>query len=287
MEQQLSLDFTGQPKDQKNLENMMKLTNALVVLDLETTGIWIEKDRIIEIAMIRCFPDGTRSTYTTKVNPGIPIPPEVTEVTGINDEDVKDAPKFRDIAQEVFRFLDDADFGGFNVERFDLPLLERELLECGIKLEWSKRDIYDAQKVYHLHERRDLSAAYKFYCEKELINAHSALADTQATLDVLISQVQKYGNGNESVDILKEFNYRKRTEFFDSDRKLRWWNGELYMMFGKYARKTSLQEIAKVDRPYLEWILKQDFREDVKDVIEQALEGKFSQPPQGTPVNLE
>lgn len=265
----------------------MKLSKPLVILDLETTGVWIEKDKIIEIAMIRCFPDGTRSTYVTKVNPGMPIPPEVTEVTGINDADVKDAPRFRDIAQEVFRFLDDCDLGGFNVERFDLPLLERELTECGIKFEWTKRGIYDAQKVYHLHERRDLSAAYKFYCEKDLKDAHSALADTQATLDVLVAQVQKYGNGNDSVEALKEFDYRKRTEFFDSDRKLRWWNGELYMMFGKYARKASLQEITKTDRPYLEWILKQDFRDDVKDVIEQALEGKFPQPPQGTPVILD
>ena len=265
----------------------MKLSKPLVILDLETTGIWIEKDKIIEIAMIKVFPDETRTTYSSYVNPGMPIPPEVTEVTGIKDADVKDAPKFRDISSEVFRFLEEADIGGFNVERFDLPLLERELTECGIKFEWSKRSIYDAQKVYHLHNKRDLTAAYEFYCGKELKDAHSALADTQATLDVLIAQVAKHGNGNDSVEALKEFDYRKRTEFFDSDRKLRWWNGELYMMFGKYARKASLQEITKTDRPYLEWILKQDFREDVKDVVEQALEGKFPQPPQGAPVNLE
>jgi DNA polymerase-3 subunit epsilon len=285
MEQQLSLDFNANTQH-KDSERGMKLVNPLVVLDLETTGVWIEKDRIIEIAMIKVFPDGTRTTYSSYVNPGMPIPPEVTEVTGIKNDDVKDAPKFRDIAAEVFRFLEGADLGGFNVERFDLPLLERELTECGIKFEWSKRSIYDAQKVYHLHNKRDLTAAYEFYCGKELKDAHSALADTQATLDVLIAQVEKYGNG--VVEGLKEFDYRKRTEFFDSDRKLRWWNGELYMMFGKYARKASLQEIAKTDRPYLEWILKQDFREDVKDVIEQALEGKFPQAPEGTaPLTLE
>lgn len=285
MEQQLSLDFNANTQH-KDSERGMKLVNPLVVLDLETTGVWIEKDRIIEIAMIKVFPDGTRTNYSSYVNPGMPIPPEVTEVTGIKNDDVKDAPKFRDIAAEVFRFLEGADLGGFNVERFDLPLLERELTECGIKFEWSKRSIYDAQKVYHLHNKRDLTAAYEFYCGKELKDAHSALADTQATLDVLIAQVEKYGNG--VVEGLKEFDYRKRTEFFDSDRKLRWWNGELYMMFGKYARKVSLQEIAKTDRPYLEWILKQDFREDVKDVIEQALEGKFPQPPEGTaPLTLE
>ncbi len=287
MEQQLNLNFNTND-DQKDLVNLMKLDKPLVVLDLETTGVWIEKDKIIEIAMIRCFPDGTRTTYETYVNPGMLIPPEVTEVTGINDADVKDAPRFRDIAPQVFRFLENADFGGFNVERFDLPLLEREFSDNGIKFEWSKHTIYDAQKVYHLHERRDLSAAYKFYCEKDLKDAHSALADTQATLDVLVAQIAKYGAGNDTIESLKDFDYRKRTEFFDSERKLRWWNGELYMMFGKYARKASLQEISKTDRPYLEWILKQDFREDVKEVIEQALEGKFPQPPKGaTPINLD
>ncbi len=279
MEKQLSLDFQAQADSQKDMGKNMKLTKAMVVLDLETTGVWIEKDKIIEIAMIRSFPDGTKTTYETYVNPGMPIPPEVTEVTGINDADVKDAPKFRDIAPQVLRFLEDADLGGFNVERFDLPLLEREFTECGIKFDWAKRNIYDAQKVYHLHERRDLSAAYTFYCQQELKDAHSALADTQATLDVLVAQVQKYGNGNDAIEALKDFDYRKRTEFFDADRKLRWWNGELYMMFGKYARRVSLQEITKTDRPYLEWILKQDFSDEVKDIIEQALEGHFLQPP--------
>lgn len=284
MEKQFSLDFNEQPQDKNDAAKTMKLTNSLVILDLETTGVWIEKDRIIEIAMIRCFPDGTRTTYESYVNPGMPIPLQVTQVTGIKDADVKDAPRFRDIAPQVFRFLEDADLGGFNVERFDLPLLEREFNECGIKFDWSKRSIYDAQKVYHLHERRDLSAAYAFYCHKELKDAHSALADTQATLDVLVAQVQKYGAGNETIEALKDFNYRKQTEFYDVDRKLRWWNGELYMMFGKYARKTSLQEIAKTDRPYLEWILKQDFSDEVKDIIEQALEGHFPQPPKDAQV---
>lgn len=284
MEKQLDLDFNGKADVAKDSERVMKLEKSLVVLDLETTGIWIEKDKIIEIAMVRLLPDGTKTVYETYVNPGMPIPPEVTQVTGIGDSHVKDAPRFRDIAPAVFRFLEDADLGGFNVERFDLPLLEREFTECGIKFDWSKRSIYDAQKIYHLHEKRDLSAAYAFYCQKELKDAHSALADTQATLDVLAAQVQKYGAGKDTIDALRAFNYRKPTEFFDADRKLRWWNGELYMMFGKYARKASLQEIAKTDRPYLEWILKQDFSDEVKDIIEQALEGHFPQPPQAVKI---
>lgn len=263
----------------------MKISQPLVILDLETTGIWIEKDRIIEIAMIRCLPDGSKTSYNTYVNPGMPIPPVVTKVTGIKDADVKDAPRFRDIAPEVLKFLEDADLGGFNLERFDLPLLERELAEAGIKFEWKKRNIYDAQKVYHLHERRDLSAAYRFYCGKELMDAHSALADTQAALDVLAAQVQKYGNGQDAIESLRSFNYRPKTEFLDADRKLRWWNGEIYMMFGKYAKKIPLKDIAKNDRPYLEWILSGDFSEEVKEIVEQALEGQLPQPPSLTEIS--
>jgi len=253
----------------------MKLTRPLVVLDLETTGTWIEKDRIIEVGLIRCMPDGTKTTYAKRVNPGIPIPPVVTEVTGIRDEDVKDAPSFREIAQEVFDFLEGADLGGFNLERFDLPLLAREFEGAGIKFEWAKRVVYDAQKIYHVHEKRDLSAAYSFYCHKDIVDAHSALADSEATLEVLSSQVKKYGAGNESIESLKDFDYKRRTEFYDADRKFRWWNGELYMMFGKYAGKRSLKEVAKNDRGYLEWIVSQNFSDEVKDLVEGALEGHF------------
>jgi DNA polymerase-3 subunit epsilon len=262
------------------MEIAVKLKRPLVTLDLETTGTWIEKDRIIEIAMIRCLPDGTRQTYEQRIYPGIAIPADVTEVTGISDEDVRNCPRFREVAPGILAFLNGADIGGFNVERFDLPLLAREFSDCGMKFEWEKRVIYDAQKIYHLHERRDLAAAYAFYCNKELLDAHSALADSQATLEVLTAQIKKYGGGQEDVEALREFDYRKRTEFHDSKGKLRWWNGELYMMFGKYSRKEPLREIARNDRPYLQWILTQDFSDEVKDVVEQALEGHFPQCPQ-------
>lgn len=244
-------------------------------MDLETTGTWIEKDRIIEIGMIRCLPDGSKTVYATKVNPGILIPAVVTEVTGITNEDVKNAPTFRQIANDVLKFLNGADIGGFNIERFDLPLLEREFTDIGIKFDWSRRAIYDAQKIYHLHERRDLTAAFAFYCGQELQEAHSALADSEAALAVLAAQVGRYGAGSDAVESLRDFDYKKRSEFFDAERKFRWWNGELYMMFGKYARKESLREIAKKDRGYLEWILSQNFSDEVKELIEGVLDGKF------------
>jgi DNA polymerase-3 subunit epsilon len=253
----------------------MKLKRPLVIFDLETTGTWVERDRIIEIAMIRCEPDGGTKEYDRRINPDMPIPKEASEVTGITDDDVKDCPRFRNLATEILEFIKDADFGGFNVERFDLPLLERECAENGFSFKWQDRKIYDAQKVYHLNEKRDLTAAYAFYCGKELEGAHAALVDTRATLQVLEAQVKKYGDGSDEIESLEDFNYRANGEYYDSGKRFRWWNGELYMMFGKYARKKTLKEIAKEDRRYLEWILSADFSEEVKDLISGVFEGKF------------
>ena len=237
----------------------MKLSNHLVVLDLETTGTWIEKDKIIEIAMIKLNPQGKREIFDQRVNPEIPIPPVVTELIGISDADVKNAPKFASIAKEVLAFIDGCDLGGFNVARFDLPLLSREILEAGLKFEWDKVKVYDAQRVFHLNEKRDLSAAYDFYCQKNLQNAHSAMADTEATLEILQCQVARYGGGDDRLEPLSRFKYEQTAEFVDAERKFRWWNGKAYMMFGKYAKQCSLQEIAKKDPGYLEWILSAKF----------------------------
>ena len=253
----------------------MKVSRPLIVLDLETTGTWIEKDRIIEIAMVKVTPDGKKEVYTTRVNPCMPIPAIVTEITGIADADVKDAPTFGLIAPKVLAFLGDADIGGFNVERFDLPLLAREMTDAGIKFEWQNRAVYDAQKVYHLHHRRDLSAAYMAYCKQELKDAHSALADTEATLAILEEQVKVHGKGVEDVEALKEFNYKQTSEFFDVERKFRWWNGDLYMTFGKYAKKESLRVIAQKDPSYLQWILDKDFSDDIKLMIQEVISGKM------------
>lgn len=252
----------------------MKLTRPLVVLDLETTGTWIEKDRIIEIGMIRCEPDGLRRTYERLIHPGMPIPPKISQVTGLTDNDVKEAPYFSAVAGEVMSFLDQADLAGFNLERFDLPVLSRELTDAGQTLDLKNRYIYDAQKIYHLHERRDLTAAYLFYCGNNFTDAHSALADSEATLAVLAAQIEKYGQGSREIEVLRNFEYEKNDDYFGTERKFRWWNGELHMMFGKYSRKV-LRNIAKTDRGYLEWILKQDFSDEVKELIEKALQGQF------------
>lgn len=257
----------------------MKLFHPLIVLDLETTGTWIEKDKIVEIAMVKCLPDGSQLTFDRRVNPGIPIPKVITELIGITNENVKDAPLFGQMAQEVVNFIGNADMAGFNIWRFDLPLLERECLEAGCQFHWRERKVYDAQRVYHLNEKRDLNAAYRFYCQKTLDNAHCAMVDAQASLEVIEAQVEKYGEGELVLAHLDKFQYRKTVEFFDKEKKFRWWNGKLYMMFGKYARRHSLQEVVQKDPAYLEWILSADFSDDVKDLVQDALKGKFPECP--------
>ncbi len=253
----------------------MELKNALIALDIESTGVWVEKDKIIEIALIRYEVDGTKQTYHKKINPGIPIPEVVAKLTGISNQDVQGAPFFNQVSREIFSFIGTSDFGGFNIERFDLPLLEREFAEAGIKFEWKERKVYDAQKVYHLNEKRDLSAAYKFYCDKELVGAHTALADTEAVLEILEKQVLQYGDGRKDIGVLDQFEYTAHMDFYDSERKFCWWNGKLYPMFGKYARKLSLDEIVKTDSGYLYWVLKSNFSDGIKSIIKSALDGEM------------
>ena len=227
----------------------MKLLRPLVVFDLETTGTWIEKDKIVEIGMVRVLPDGSKQSYVKRVNPGMPIPPNVSRIININDDDVKDAPSFKDIAGEALDFIGDADIGGFNVMRFDLPVLEREFFGAGLTFNWQGRNVYDAQKVYHIHEKRDLTAAFKLYCDKNLDNAHSALGDAEATVEILDAQIRTYGTEEQGIESLKDFDYEHSSAYFDKERKFCWWNGGLYPMFGKYRKKKHIKDILRSDRP--------------------------------------
>ena len=229
--------------------------------------------------MIKLLPEGTKETYLKRVNPGMPIPPNISEITGITDDDVKDSPKFDGIAKEVLEFIGNSDIGGFNVERFDIPLLERELVHAGSKLDMGNCKGDDAQKIYHIHEKRDLTAAYGFYCGKELQCAHTALGDVEATLEILEAQIHKYGKEEEGVESLQEFDYKPRQGNFDREGKFRWWNGELYPTFGKHARRKNIQQLAEKQPDYLQWILNSDFSDEVKGLVKDALNGHFPEPP--------
>ena len=260
---------------------MIKLTRSLVVLDLETTGTWTEKDRIVEIAMVKLGSSGEREKFESRVNPGMSIPARVSQITGLTDEHVKGAPFFKEIAPQVLAFLRDADLGGFNVERFDLPILEREFYEAGLKLEWRTRAVYDALRIYHLREKRDLKAAYQFYCGKVLANGHTAMGDTEATLEILEAQIFQYGQADSGIESLRDMNAERIDDYFDPEKKFRWWNGELYPTFGKYGRKHSLKEIAQKEPSYLQWLLTTDFSPEIKALIRDALQGRFPSPGQG------
>lgn len=270
----------GSNESVKEERTIMELARPLVVLDLETTGVWLEKDKIIEIGLIRYEPGApAKKVYHRLVNPGMPIPTAVSELTGITDDAVKDKPRFREIAAQVMEFLGDADLAGFNIERFDLPMLEREIGECGFCFEWRDRKVYDAQKIYHLNEKRDLTAAYDFYCQKKLEGAHSALADSEAVFEILEAQVKKYGQGASQLSALDHFEYKSAMAFLDKEKKFCWWNGKLYPMFGKYRRTLSLPEIIQKDRDYLEWVLRADFSDEVKKIVEDALAGVYPPAP--------
>lgn len=253
----------------------MKLSRRLVIFDLETTGTWVGKDKIVEIGMIKLLPGGARQDYIKRVNPGMSIPLNVSRIIDITDEDVKDAPPFKDIAKEVLEFIGDSDLAGFNIQRFDLPVLEREIIEAGFSFHWQDRDIYDAQKIYHIHEKRDLVAAYKLYCDKELYNVHSALGDAEATMEILDAQVKKYGAEKQGIESLKDFEYERKSDYFDKERKFCWWNGELYPTFGKYGKRKHIKDIFKNDPQYLEWILSADFGAEVKEMVGKVLKGEF------------
>ena len=172
----------------------LNLKSPLVIFDLETTGTAISRDRIVEMSFVKVLPNGDRETKTSKINPTIPIPNETSLIHGIYDEDIKDSPTFKSIAKSLAKWLEGCDLGGFNVIKFDVPMLVEEFLRAEVNFDIQSRKLIDAQKLFHMMEKRTLTAAYKFYCDKDLVGAHGAEADTLATLEVLEAQVERYNN---------------------------------------------------------------------------------------------
>lgn len=235
---------------------ILELKKPLAFIDLETTGTNLANDRIVEIAMVKISPDGSRLVKRKLINPGIPIPPQSSEIHGITNEMVKDAPTFKMVANEVRQFLDLCDLAGYNSNRFDLPLLVEEFLRAGQEFDVDGRELLDVQRIYHLMEPRNLSAAYRFYCNKDLQDAHSAEADATATWEVLEAQVQKYPQLGNSLDSILKITGRE--EIVDFARRFGMENGVVVFNFGKHKGKPVTQ-VLKEEPHYYDWMMKGDF----------------------------
>jgi DNA polymerase III subunit epsilon len=243
---------------------MLQLTRPLAFFDLETTGITITTDRIIDIAIIKLMPDGEQQKKYFRLNPGIPIPAQSTAIHGINDDDVKDAPTFKQVANEIKQFLDNCDLAGYNSNRFDIPLLTEEFLRIGLDVNVKDRKMVDVQQIFMKMEKRTLEAAFQFYCNKKLENSHSAEADVQATLEVLLGQIAKYEDLDSSVDALH--NISKGEDFADFSRRIKINAGVPCFNFGKY-KEQSVAAVFEKEPQYYNWMMKGDFAQDTKAVI--------------------
>ncbi|MHA7943382.1 3'-5' exonuclease [Formosa sp. 3Alg 14/1] len=243
----------------------LNLKKPICFFDLETTGINISKDRIVEIAILKVFPDGKEESKTWLVNPEMSIPLEVTEIHGISDADVADAPTFKALAKDIYNMIKDSDLGGFNSNRFDIPLLAEEMLRADIDFDMKSTLAVDVQTIFHKMEQRTLSAAYKFYCGKDLENAHSAAADTFATYEVLKAQVEKYDELENDTKFLSEFSSRKQFADFAGFLAFNK-EGEECFAFGKHKNKRVVDVLT--DEPgYFGWILNADFPLYTKKVL--------------------
>lgn len=244
----------------------LKLHRPLAFFDLETTGVVIGMDRIVELGILKILPDGTKTNKTWRINPEMHIPEAVSKIHGIYDKDVADCPTFKEVANDVNHYLNNVDLAGYNSNRFDVPLLVDEFLRAGIEFDIRDRKLIDVQHIFHKMEQRTLSAAYKFYCNQELIDAHSAEADVRATYEVLEAQLERYSdqlqpdaaflhafcNNSKNVDLAGRIVYDdKKREVFN---------------FGKYKGRL-VTDVFKTDPSYYDWMLKGDFSRDTKQVV--------------------
>ncbi len=243
----------------------LNLKNSIIFFDLETTGVNITHDKIVEISYIKIFPNGTEEEKTIRINPGCHIPEEATAVHHITDEDVKDCPRFKDIARNLSKVFEGCDIAGFNSNRFDIPLLAEEFLNAGVTVDFSKRKFVDVQTIFHKMEQRTLIAAYKFYCNKDLTEAHSASADTRATYEVLKAQLDRYSELKNDIDYLSDFSSQKKNVDLMGRIVYNEKQQEVFN-FGKY-KGIPVEEVFLKDLGYYAWIMQGDFAQDTKRVL--------------------
>jgi len=246
----------------------LQLTRPICFIDLETTGINVSTDKIVEIAIVKILADGTKQVKRKLVNPEMPIPKAASEIHGISDEMVKEAPTFKQIANEIKQFIELSDLAGYNSNRFDIPMLNEEFLRAGISVDIESRKLLDVQKVYHMMEQRTLSAAYKFYCNKNLEDAHSAEADATATWEVLEAQLEKYPQIGATVDAVVKFT--GEDQIVDFARRFIFENGVEIFNFGKHKGKPVTQ-VLKEEPQYYDWMMKGDFALHTKQKLTEML----------------
>ena len=243
----------------------LNLKNPLVFFDLETTGIDIVKDRIIEISYVKVFPNGKEESKTMRINPGMPIPPASTAIHGITDDDVKDCPLFKNVAKQLAAQIEGCDLAGYNSNRFDIPLLAEEFLRAGVDIDLTRRKFIDVQTIFYKMEQRTLAAAYKFYCQKSLENAHTAAADTMATYEVLKAQLDRYPALKNDVTFLSEFSSFTNNVDFAGRMVYNEKNQEVFN-FGKYKGRL-VEEVLKQEPAYYSWMMNGDFPLNTKQKL--------------------
>ena len=248
----------------------LSLTKPIVFFDLETTGINIAKDKVVEISILKVFPNGNKESKTWLVNPEMAIPNESSEIHGITDEKVANEPTFKELAPSINEMIADSDLAGFNSNRFDIPLLAEELMRAGIDFDMNNRKAVDVQTIFHKKEQRTLSAGYQFYCGKELVGAHGAEADTNATYEILLAQVDKYDDLENTIDSLSAYStHGKRADFAgfilfnDKDEEI--------FSFGKYKGRT-VEAVFKENPGYNAWMQNADFPLYTKKVLREIKE---------------
>ena len=252
----------------------LQLEKPLAFLDLESTGINPMHDRIVEICVLVLEPDGTRTEKTRRINPQIPINPSATEVHGITDSDVAGEPTFKQLAPGFIKFLGDADLAGFNIHRFDLPLLKEEFKRAGVIFDAENRQIIDVMRIFHKKEPRDLAAASQFYLNKKFEDHHQAAADVLVTAEILEAQLDHYPDLPRDIIELAEYSSITNPNWIDSEGKFLWEGENAVFGFGKY-RGIALSRIAETDIDYIRFLSRKDFTEEVRTILEGALIGKF------------
>jgi len=265
----------------------LKLTRPLCVFDLETTGLQIVSDRIIQIGIIKIFPDGKTEKYNSLVNPGILISEESILIHGISNEKVKNEPKFKDIAPEITKFIGDADLAGYNSNKFDIPLLAEEFLRIGVEFDLSNRHFIDVQNIFHKMEQRTLVAAYQFYCSKSVTDAHDALYDSKITWEVLQAQLSKYKELNTDIPSLAEFSRMGELKLHDFAGRLAKNNaGEVVYNFGKHKGK-KISKVMKEEPGYHGWMLNAEFPLFTKQCLKKEVDRIKDKKKKEKEVNME